>query len=151
MFTKRLPGDHPAFNVRQQTSDRPQALHGMRIRPAAITLALLAIVAGLAAAAALPSSAQAADPCWMRVQNDWLADGTIDGHYSVKCLQQAEKNVAMLASGTEIGRPSRHRALRLMGRYGLRGVSPADLAIDGTTSPTAAPAPAERPRRSATA
>jgi hypothetical protein len=65
----------------------------MRIRPAAITLALLAIVAGLAAAA-LPSSAQAADPCWMRVQNDWLADGTIDGHYSVKCLQQAEKNVA---------------------------------------------------------
>jgi hypothetical protein len=66
----------------------------MRIRPAAITLALLAIVAGLAAASALPSSAQAADPCWMRVQNDWLADGTIDGHYSVKCLQQAEKNVA---------------------------------------------------------
>jgi hypothetical protein len=66
----------------------------MRIRPAAITLALLAIMAGLAAAAALPSSAQAADPCWMRVQNDWLADGTIDGHYSVKCLQQAEKNVA---------------------------------------------------------
>jgi len=66
----------------------------MRIRPAAITLALLAIVAGLAATAALPSSAQAADPCWMRVQNDWLADGTIDGHYSVKCLQQAEKNVA---------------------------------------------------------
>ena len=63
--------------------------------------------------------------------------------------EQAEKNVAMLASGTEIGRPSRHRALRLMGRYGLRGVSPADLAIDGTTSPTAAPA--ERPRRSATA
>ena len=57
----------------------------------------------------------------------------------------------MLASGTEIGRPIRHRALRLMGRYALRGVSPADLAIDGTTSPTVVPAPAERPRRSATA
>ena len=66
----------------------------MRTRPAAITLALLVLVAALAAAAALPSSARAADPCWLRVQNDWLADGTIDGHYSVKCLQQAEKNVA---------------------------------------------------------
>jgi hypothetical protein len=65
----------------------------MRIRPAAITLALLAIVAGLAATAAMPSSARAADPCWLRVQNDWLADGTIDGNYSVKCLQQALKNV----------------------------------------------------------
>ena len=56
---------------------------------------------------------------------------------------------AMLASGTEIGRPFRHRLLRLMGRYALRGVSPAQHAIDGTTSPTAAPS--ERPRRSATA
>ncbi len=65
----------------------------MRIRPAAITLALLVLVAGLAAAAAMPSAARAADPCWLRVQNDWLADGTINGHYSVKCLQQALKNV----------------------------------------------------------
>jgi flavin-dependent dehydrogenase len=62
--------------------------------------------------------------------------------------EQAERNVAMLASGTEIGRPFRHRLLRLMGRYALRGVSPAHLAIDGTTSPTAVPAPSER--RSAT-
>jgi hypothetical protein len=65
----------------------------MRIRPAAITLALLVLVAGLAAAA-LPSPARAAEPCWQRVQDDWLADGVIDGHYSVKCLQQSEKNVA---------------------------------------------------------
>jgi hypothetical protein len=65
----------------------------MRTRPAAITLALLVLVAALAAAAALPSSARAADPCWLRVQNDWLADGAINGHYSVKCLQQALKNV----------------------------------------------------------
>ena len=65
--------------------------------------------------------------------------------------EQAEKNVAMLASGTEIGRPFRHRLLRLMERYGLRVVSPAQHAIDGTTSPTAAGVPAERPRRSASA
>ena len=61
--------------------------------------------------------------------------------------EQAEKNVAMLASGTEIGRPFRHQLLRLMGRYALRGVSPAQHAIDGTTSPTAAVVLSERPRR----
>jgi flavin-dependent dehydrogenase len=46
--------------------------------------------------------------------------------------EQAEKNVAMLASGTEIGSRVRHAALRLMGRYALRGVSPAHHAIDGS-------------------
>jgi hypothetical protein len=64
--------------------------------------------------------------------------------------EQAERNVAMLASGTEIGRSIRHRALRFMGRYALRGVSPAHHAIDGTTSPTAAMV-SDPPRRSATA
>ena len=51
--------------------------------------------------------------------------------------EQAEKNVAMLASGTEIGSPVRHAALRFMGRFGLRGVSPAQHAIDGSSSPSA--------------
>jgi hypothetical protein len=66
--------------------------------------------------------------------------------------EQAEKNVAMLASGTEIGRPIRHRVLRFMGRYALRGVSPAHLAIDGSSSPTPATNGVEdaRPPRSAT-
>jgi hypothetical protein len=67
----------------------------MPIRPAATTLALLALVAGLAAAAVAPSSAAArGKPCWETVIDDWLADGVINGHYSVKCLQQAQKNVA---------------------------------------------------------
>ena len=48
--------------------------------------------------------------------------------------QQAETNVAMLASGTEIGSRVRHATLRLMGRYALRGVSPAQHAIDGSTA-----------------
>ena len=66
----------------------------MRIRPAAITLALLALVAGLAAAAAMPSSAAAAGkPCWERVIDDWLDNGTIDGHYKAACYQQALKHV----------------------------------------------------------
>jgi hypothetical protein len=66
----------------------------MRIRPAAITLALLALVAGLAATAAMPSSAAAAGkPCWERVIDDWLDNGTIDGQYKPACYQQALKHV----------------------------------------------------------
>jgi hypothetical protein len=66
----------------------------MRIRPAATALALLALVAGLAAAAAMPSSAAAnGKPCWERVIDDWLDNGTIDGHYKAACYQQALKHV----------------------------------------------------------
>jgi hypothetical protein len=66
----------------------------MRIRPAAITLALLVLVAGLAAAAALPSKAAAAGkPCWERVIDDWLDNGTIDKQYKAACYQQALKHV----------------------------------------------------------
>jgi hypothetical protein len=66
----------------------------MRMRPAAITLALLALVAGLAAAAAMPSSAAAkGKPCWEQVIDDWLDNGTIDGHYKAACYQQALKHV----------------------------------------------------------
>jgi hypothetical protein len=66
----------------------------MRMRPAATTLVLLALVAGLAAAAALPSSAAAAGkPCWERVIDDWLDNGTIDKQYKAACYQQALKHV----------------------------------------------------------
>jgi hypothetical protein len=66
----------------------------MRNRPAAITLALLVLVAGLAAAAALPSKAAATGkPCWEQVIDDWLDNGTIDGQYKAACYQQALKHV----------------------------------------------------------
>ena len=66
----------------------------MRMRSAAITLALLALVAGLVAASVSPSSAAAAGkPCWERVIDDWLDNGTIDGQYKPACYQQALKHV----------------------------------------------------------
>jgi flavin-dependent dehydrogenase len=43
---------------------------------------------------------------------------------------QAEMNVALLASGTAITSRTRRAALRFMGRYGLRGVAPEPLAIE---------------------
>jgi hypothetical protein len=64
----------------------------MRIRPAAITLALLALVAAFAAATAKPAAA-AGKPCWERVIDDWLDNGTIDGTYKAACYQQALKHV----------------------------------------------------------
>jgi len=42
---------------------------------------------------------------------------------------RVEMNVALLASGTAITSPYRRGLLRLLGRYGLRGVEPAGLAI----------------------
>jgi hypothetical protein len=66
----------------------------MRIRSAAITVALLALLAGLVAAAAMPSSAAAkGKPCWERVIDDWLDNGTIDRDYKPACYEQALKHV----------------------------------------------------------
>jgi hypothetical protein len=59
-----------------------------------MTLALLALVAGLAAALVSPSPAAAAGkPCWERVIDDWLDNGTINGQYKPACYQQALKHV----------------------------------------------------------
>ena len=66
----------------------------MRIRLAATTVALLALVTGLLVAAATPSPAAAkSPPCWEQVINDWLDNGTIDKTYRPSCYQQALKHV----------------------------------------------------------
>ena len=64
----------------------------MRNRPAAKLSLLVALMAGVVLLLALPGQASAATPCWERVINDWLKDGSIDGTYSVKCYQQALNN-----------------------------------------------------------
>ena len=59
-----------------------------------MTLALLALAAGLAAALVTPPSASAAGkPCWELVIDDWLDNGTINGQYKAACYQQALKHV----------------------------------------------------------
>ena len=62
----------------------------MRIRPAATTLILVAVLAGFALGTSSPAAAKGT-PCWERVINDWLNGRSLE-HYSVKCLQQAMKN-----------------------------------------------------------
>lgn len=63
----------------------------MRIRPAATTIAFLALLAGLMAATASPAAA--ATPCWKRVINQWLNNQPINTHYKPQCYQQALKHV----------------------------------------------------------
>ena len=65
----------------------------MRIRPAATLTLLPALLAGFVLLLALPGQAAAAKPCWERVIDDWLANGTITGTYKVSCYQQALKHV----------------------------------------------------------
>jgi hypothetical protein len=80
--------------VSHETADLPWVTTGMRIRPAATTIALVALLAGLVVAGGFPSRADAkTKPCWERVIDDWLDNGTIDKHYKPACLQQALKHV----------------------------------------------------------
>lgn len=66
----------------------------MRNRAAAVTALFLAVVTGLLLAVAQPSEASAkGKPCWERVIDDWVDNGTIDKHYKTACLQAALKNV----------------------------------------------------------
>jgi hypothetical protein len=66
----------------------------MRFRLAATLPFLLALLAGLVLAAGLPSQAGATGkPCWERVIDDWLDNGTIDHRYKAQCYQQALKHV----------------------------------------------------------
>ena len=65
----------------------------MRIRYAATLTLFPALLAGLFLMLALPGQAAAAKPCWERVIDDWLANGTITGTYKVNCYQQALKHV----------------------------------------------------------
>jgi hypothetical protein len=53
-------------------------------------IAALALAAvSLSLAAASPSVARAAEPCYQRVWDDWTKDGEINGQYSPKCLRKA--------------------------------------------------------------
>ena len=64
----------------------------IRIRSAAVTLSVLALLAGLALGAASPAAAKG-KPCWERVIDDWLDNGNIDGKYKAACYQQALKHI----------------------------------------------------------
>jgi hypothetical protein len=65
----------------------------MRIRTAATTLALVAVLAGAAFGTTASPAAAKGKACWERVIDDWLNGRPLAGKYSATCLQQALKNV----------------------------------------------------------
>jgi hypothetical protein len=71
----------------------PARPFGMPIRPAATPVALLALIVGLAVAAASPAPAAAATPCWKQIINQWLNNQPISTHFKPGCYRQALNNV----------------------------------------------------------
>lgn len=56
-------------------------------RAKALSLILLVCGAGILATASPALAAKS--PCWKQVINDWSQDGSIDGAYSAKCIDEA--------------------------------------------------------------
>lgn len=120
----------------------------MRNRPAAIFLFLPTLLAGAVLLFALPGQAAAAKPCWERVIDDWLADGHIDGTYSVKCYQQALKNVQEdlrdYSNVTDVIQASMQDALRKPGTTTGTGSGPGSTPGSGNGNGTT---PSGKPRQ----
>ena len=57
-------------------------------RAKAFFFILLVCSAGILATAS-PALAARSQPCWKQVINDWSQDGSIDGAYSAKCIEEA--------------------------------------------------------------
>jgi hypothetical protein len=57
-------------------------------RAKALLFILLVCGAGILATAS-PALAAKSQPCWKQVINDWSQDGSIDGAYSAKCIEEA--------------------------------------------------------------
>lgn len=53
------------------------------------TALLLLLACGAAIFAVSSPTAAAAKPCWKQVIDDWSQDGSIDGRYSAKCIDEA--------------------------------------------------------------
>ena len=55
--------------------------------------ALFLVLLACGAALLLASPAAAAKPCWQQVLDDWSQDGSVDGSYSARCIDEALEKV----------------------------------------------------------
>jgi hypothetical protein len=60
---------------------------------ASVRLLALAVALTGVFALAMPATAMAAKPCWKQIIDDWYKNERIDGSYSQKCYDEAEKNL----------------------------------------------------------
>lgn len=110
--------------------------------PRLAPLIVVLVVVGVGTATP-PRGTAAAKPCWERVFDDWLDDGTIDGTYGVACYEAALKHVPEdLREYTDITAAisvALQRALRPSGPIGPDSTGGAAGLGDGFT-PNSAPA-----------
>jgi len=60
---------------------------------ASVRLLAVAVVLTGVVALTTPATAMAAKPCWKQIIDDWYKNERIDGSYSQKCYDEAEKNL----------------------------------------------------------
>ncbi len=124
-------------------------------RAKAFFLILLVCGAGILATAS-PALAAKSQPCWKQVINDWSQDGSIDGAYSAKCIEEALDRVpediraySDFEEQAKAARLAAGRALQSSGRLGQRADETPTEETRTTPRPSsrASRTPARRTRR----
>ena len=106
------------------------------LRPPSVSRALLpvAVVLAIAASGLVAASPASAATCWQRVIADWR-DGRIDGRYSVRCLQDAIRN---LPEDLRIYGSAEEDITRAANRAVTRGLQSASIAAPQAATPSIA-------------
>ena len=116
-------------------------------RAKAIFIILLVCGAGILATAS-PALAAKSQPCWKQVINDWSQDGSIDGAYSARCIDDAlakvPEDIRAYSDFEEQAKAARLAASRSLQSTG--GSDSSDGSGGGGSRPPAPAAPPRSPR-----
>src|SRR5207244_3169730 len=106
------------------------------LRPPSVSRALLrvAVILAIAASGLVAASPASAATCWQRVIADWR-DGRIDSRYSVRCLQDAIRN---LPEDLRIYGSAEEDITRAANRAVTRGLQSASIAAPQAATPSIA-------------
>ena len=115
-------------------------------RAKALIFILLVCGAGILATAS-PALAAKSQPCWKQVINDWSQDGSIDGAYSAKCIEEAldrvPEDIRAYSDFEEQAKAARLAAGRALQSSGGSGSDSTDETQSGTDDEAAPIKPRE--------
>lgn len=115
-------------------------------RARALLFILLVCGAGILATAS-PALAAKSQPCWKQVINDWSQDGSIDGAYSAKCIEEAldrvPEDIRAYSDFEEQAKAARLAAGRALQSSGGSGSDSTDETQSGTDDEAAPIKPRE--------
>ena len=115
-------------------------------RAKAFFLILLVFCVGILATAS-PALAAKSQPCWKQVINDWSQDGSIDGAYSAKCIEDAldrvPEDIRAYSDFEEQAKAARLAAGRALQSSGGGGSDTADESQSGSEDEAAPIKPRE--------